>query len=315
MIYLQTLAGLVMLVVGGDLVVRGAVVAAHRFRVKPVLVGLTVISFGTSLPELLVSVEAVMFGYPGLAVGSIVGSNIANILLILGTTAVIYPIALHAHGVRREAGAVVGSALLLFVLGWGDVIVAWHGAAMLALLAGLTWSSYRRNRLVAAEEPPVPGETAPVQQNGWATLALIASGLVLLMLGADQLIDGGVAIARQLGVPNAIIGLTLIAVGSSLPELTSAVIAAYRRQPGLAVGNVLGSNVFNILGALGAAALVGPIPVDLPVLEVDIWVMLAASFELALFVFTGRSIGRLIGALFLVIFAVYITAQFIGVGV
>ena len=319
MIYLQTLAGLVMLVIGGDLVVRGAVAAAHRFRVKPVLVGLTVISFGTSLPELLVSVQAVMSGYPGLAVGSVVGSNIANILLILGTTAVITPIALHAHGVRREAGAVVGSALLLFVLGWGDVIVAWHGAAMLALLAGLTWSSYRRNRLAVAEEPAVPVETvpredAPVLQNGWATLALIAGGLVLLMLGADQLIDGGVAIARQLGVPNAVIGLTLIAIGSSLPELTSAVIAAYRRQPGLAVGNVLGSNVFNILGALGVAALVGPIPVDLPVLEIDIWIMLAASMTVALFVFMGREIGRVTGAAFLVIFAVYITAQFIGGG-
>jgi cation:H+ antiporter len=313
MIYFQTLAGLVMLVLGGDLVVRGAVAVAHRFRVKPVLVGLTVISFGTSLPELLVSVEAVTFGYPGLAVGSIVGSNIANILLILGVTAVIYPIALHAHGVRREAGAVVGSALLLFVLGWGDVIVAWHGAAMLALLAGLTWSTYRRNRLSDSDEPPVLGEAAPASRTGWATVGFIAGGLVFLMVGADQLIEGGVAVAHQLGVPNAIIGLTLIGIGSSLPELTSCAIAAYRRQPGLAVGNVLGSNVFNILGALGAAALVGPIPVDLPVLEVDIWIMLAASVAVALFVFTGRPIGRLVGASFLAIFAVYITAQFIGV--
>ena len=315
MIYLQTLAGFVMLVLGADLLVRGAVAAAQRFRVKPVLVGLTVISFGTSLPELLVSVEAVMFGYPGLAVGTIVGSNIANILLILGATAVIYPVALHAQGVRYEAAAVVGSALLLVVFGWGDVIVAWHGAAMLALLAGLIWSTYRRNRLAAADEPAVLDETVPALQIGWMTLGLIAGGLMLLMVGADQLIEGGVAIARQLGVPNAIIGLTLIAIGSSLPELTSCVIAAYRRQPGLAVGNVLGSNVFNILGALGAAALVGPIPVDLPVLEVDIWLMLAASLAVALFVFTGRSIGRLFGASFLVIFAVYITAQFTGVGV
>jgi cation:H+ antiporter len=299
-----------MLVLGGDFVVRGAVAAAHRFRVKPVLVGLTVISFGTSLPELLVSVQAVSSGYPGLAVGSIVGSNIANILLILGATAVITPIALHAHGVRRETVAVVGSALLLVVLGWGDVIVAWHGAAMLALLAGLTWSTYRRNRL--ADQPAVLGETAPAVQRGWVTLALIAGGLVLLMFGADQLIEGGVAMAHQLGVPNAIIGLTLIAIGSSLPELTSCVIAAYRRQPGLAVGNVLGSNVFNILGALGAAAMIGPIPVDLPVLEIDIWIMLAASLVLALFVFIGRPIGRLVGASFLAIFAVYITAQFVG---
>lgn len=313
MIYLQTLAGFVMLVLGGDLVVRGAVAAAQRFRVTPVLVGLTIISFGTSLPELLVSVQAVMSGYPGLAVGSIVGSNTANILLILGTTALITPIVLRDHGVRREAGAVVGSALLLVIFGWGDVIVAWHGVAMLTLLAVLTWSTYRRNRLTDADGPAVLGEGAPVLQNGWATIALIAGGLALLMLGADQLIDGGVAIAHQLGVPNAIIGLTLIAIGSSLPELTSAVIAAYRRQPGLAIGNVLGSNVFNILGALGAAALVGPIPVDLPVLEVDIWIMLAASAAVALFVFTGRPIGRLVGALFLAIFAVYITAQFVGV--
>ena len=186
---------------------------------------------------------------------------------------------------------------------------------MLTLLAVLTWSTYRRNLLAATEDPPVLGETVPALQTSSATLGFIVGGLVLLMFGADQLIDGGVAIARELGVPNAIIGLTLIAIGSSLPEMTSCVIAAYRRQPGLAVGNVLGSNVFNILGALGAASLIGPIPVDLLVLEVDIWLMLAASAAMALFIFMGRDIGRGVGMLFLAVYAVYIAIHFTGFGV
>ena len=294
-------AGLLGLLFGGEALVRGAVAIAARLRISPLVIGVTLVGFGTSTPELLTSLQAAWIGAPGIAVGNVVGSNIANILLILGAAAALSPITIGPRAFRRD-----GTALMLgTALGMGLLAVGLIGAAGGALLltALLIYLATVLRSGDSAVEAPEVGQMAPL-----LALAYALGGLVVTIIGARLLVLGAVDVAAGLGVSEAVIGLTIVAVGTSLPELVTSVIAARRGQSDLAFGNVLGSNLFNLLGILGITALVHPLEVPGEILSFDIWVMGGATLALGLVAVTGWRITRGEGALLLAGYAAYLAA-------
>ncbi|MCR9151742.1 MAG: calcium/sodium antiporter [Rhodobacteraceae bacterium] len=298
MLYLAFAAGLVALFFGGDWLVRGAVGVARRFRVPPMVIGLTIVGFGTSMPELLVSVEAALDGVPQIAIGNVIGSNIANVLLILGAAAVIFPVHAPLAPMRRDIIAVILATLALWaVLASGEIGRGIGAAMVLALAVYLFYCLRAGDAAEPEDELPLPL---------WRALAEGIGGLLVLMAGARLLVWSASEIARTYGVSEAVIGLTVVAIGTSLPELATAVVAAYRKQSEIALGNVLGSNLFNILAILGITALVVPIPVDPRFAGLDIALALAAVLVLpALSAVAGR-IGRIAGGAMLAAYAAYI---------
>ena len=289
--------GLVALLAGGDLLVRGAVGVARRFGVSPLVIGLTLVGFGTSAPELVTSLSAALAGAPAIALGNVVGSNIANILLILGVAALLRPVAAQMAGLPREAAWVGGSALALAALAVSGQISTWSGVCLIGFLGFYLWGAFRSSS-VPSDDLSIPTDPLPKA----ATLLVI--GLALTIGGAIALVDGATGIARAYGVPEAVIGLTLVAVGTSLPELATTVMAARRGQSDVALGNILGSGIFNILGILGTTALVAPLPVDASLLP-DIGVMLASTALLIGLLFWKKCIGRKSGGMFLLLYAGY----------
>ena len=289
--------GLVALLAGGDLLVRGAVGVARRFGVSPLVIGLTLVGFGTSAPELVTSLSAALAGAPAIALGNVVGSNIANILLILGVAALIRPVAAQMAGLPREASWVGGSALALAALAVSGQISTLSGACLIGFLGFYLWGAFRSSS-VPSDDLSILTDPLPKA----ATLLVI--GLALTIGGAIALVDGATGIARAYGVPEAVIGLTLVAVGTSLPELATTVMAARRGQSDVALGNILGSGIFNILGILGTTALVVPLPVDASLLP-DIGVMLASTALLIGLLFWKKCIGRKSGGMFLLLYAGY----------
>lgn len=308
---LLILAGLAGLVLGGEWLVRGAVSAARSFGLSPLVIGLTLVGFGTSAPELATSLQAALSGSPGLAIGNVVGSNIGNILLILGIAALLAPVAVSPAALRRDGG-VMGLATLL-CLGavlWGEIgrgVGAGLAAALLAYLGFTLWSEKRAGGTEAAAV--YADEAALVPRSGRgraAALGLALVGLAVILLGARLLVSGAVIIARDLGMSETVIGLTIVAIGTSLPELVTAVVAVRKGQGDVAVGNVIGSNIFNILGILGVTALVQPMPIPPEILRLDIWVMCGATLLLFAFARTGWTVSRREGAVFLACYAVYL---------
>lgn len=318
----MVVVGLGALVLAGDWLVRGAVALSLRLGVPAAIVGLTVVAFGTSAPELLVSVQAVLAGVPALALGNVVGSNIANVLLVLGVPALIAAVPV----VRAEAGhdtVVMMLATLLFVglallgpIGWPQALVLLAGLGLMLGDAVRRGRAARRDARDAGASAAVEGvDPALAHTTTRGQVALwIGLGLVGLPLGAALLVEGSVGIARSLGVTEAVIGLTLVAVGTSLPELATTVMAALRREAGVAMGNVLGSNIFNLLGIIGVAGLVGPLPVPPEMLARDLWVMLGTAALLGLFVVTGRSIGRWAGLGLVLAYGTYLAALAFNIG-
>lgn len=289
-------AGLVLLVFGGDALVKGAVSLALRLGIPALIVGLTVVAFGTSAPELLVSVNAALNGQAGIALGNVVGSNIANILLILGLPALIATIHTSLLDTRRGYVVMLATALLLIALSFLGPFTWWHGLILLAGLALTLWDNLRiarahRAELAAAETP----EGADPGMPGWKIGGLILAGLVGLGFGADLLVDGAVSIARDLGISETVIGLTLVAIGTSLPELVTSVMAAIRKQADVAMGNVIGSNTFNVLAILGITSVIAPMEVPPQLLSFDLWVMLGVSLLLVPFIFLKVNIGKAAG--------------------
>lgn len=288
---LAVLAGLVLLVVAGDLLVRGAVNLSLRLGIPSLIVGLTVVAFGTSAPELLVSVKAVLDHAPGIALGNVVGSNIANILLVLGIPAVISVIhAGDAHARRSYLTMLAATLLFILVALLGPI--RWpHALVLLAGLGLMLWDNYRKAKAHrVAEEVDLEG--ADPAMPIWRIALYTVLGLIGLPLAADLLVDGAVGIARIYDVSETVIGLTLVAVGTSLPELATSITAALRREADVAMGNVIGSNVFNLLGIIGVAGLIGPLPVPASMLNFDLWAMLAATLAMAPFVLGRRDITR-----------------------
>jgi len=308
------LFGVALLTVGGEALIRGALAAANRLGVSPLLSGLVIVGFGTSMPELVVSVDAALSQRPDIAIGNVVGSNIGNILLILGTCALITPLAVKPLALRRDAVAVAAASILFLILVSGSALGPADGVIfLLALVAYLAWAyqSERFHAAPSAELHKAEAEelTALPKSVAW-TVATVILGLVLLIAGSQVLLVGAVGIAEHFGVSEAVIGLTLVAVGTSLPELTISVIAALRRHADVAVGNVLGSNIFNLLGILGVSALLQPLPVHARILQFDQWVMLATSLLLLLFLYTGRRLNRYEGGVFLAGYGIYIGLSF-----
>ena len=311
----QTLGGLLLLFGGGELLLRGAVGLARNFGLSPLLIGLTVVAAATSMPELVVTVTAGLDGLTDIGVGNVVGSNIANILLILGAAAVIHPIPTDPRMVRRDAGAVLIATALFVGFGVTGPLGWVHGAIMLALLGAYLWFCYW-NEVVAGDRDQPAAENEDLTELGWTpagtrlALVTVAAGAGGLVLGSDLLVEGAVSIARAAGISESVIGLTLIAVGTSLPELATAVTAARHRHSDLALGNALGSNIFNILLVLGVLVLIAPVQLAAEVLRFDIWVMVGVTVLLFPVMLSGWRICRLEGALFLALYAAYIGYQF-----
>jgi cation:H+ antiporter len=305
--------GLVLLVAGADALVRGASRLALSFGVSPLVVGLTVVAFGTSAPEMAVSVGAAHGGNVDIAIGNVVGSNIFNVLFILGAAAVIAPLVVDAQLIRQEVPVMIGAALLLFLLASDRGISHVDGAVLFGLLLAYTaflvvqsrrQSSATRAEYAEAVEGMVPGEVAGhrVRDAGY-----VVGGLALLVLGAQTLVGAAVTIATLLGVPQLIVGLTIVAAGTSLPEVATSILAAIRGERDIAVGNVVGSNIFNILSVLGASAVVAPttLTVSPAVLGFDLPVMVTVAVACLPVFFTGNLIARWEGLLFLGYYSAY----------
>lgn len=306
-------AGLVALTVGADLLVRGASKLALSFGISPLVIGLTVVALGTSAPEMAVSVGAVFNGTGDIAVGNVVGSNIANVLLILGLTAAIAPIAVADQIVRQEVPIMIAVSVLLTALAYDGVLARLEGALLLALLLAYLWLLIRQARRVSKARR-APADAAPTQAaSGWdghwgVQAGLVVGGLALLVFGADFLVGAAVTIARALGVSDLVIGLTVVAVGTSMPEIATSLLAALRGERDIAVGNVVGSNTFNVLGCLGLSALLAEpgIAVSEAARSFDLWVMLAVTCACLPIAITGREIARWEGCAFLGFYGAYL---------
>ncbi|WP_404375986.1 calcium/sodium antiporter [Vreelandella aquamarina] len=311
---LSLLAGIVLLFLGGESLIRGAVAGAKRIGVTPLLTGLVVVGFGTSAPELVVSVDAAIREQPDIAVGNIVGSNIGNILLILGLCAAICPMSVHPLALRRDGVVVVAASLLFIVLAWSGALSRWEAALLLASLTTYLIWAYRTERdqpLPAAEMHSAEADELSAVPRSTATIiGALAIGLAMLIGGSQLLLYGATGLAQAVGISEAVIGLTIVAVGTSLPEMAVSVIAALRRHADVAVGNILGSNIFNLLGILGISAFLQPLPVAERVSQFDQWVMLGSAGLLLLFLYTGMRLSRWEGTALLGGYAAYIALSF-----
>ncbi len=307
-LFLFTAAGLVLLIFGGDFLVRGAVSLSLRLGIPALIVSLTVVAFGTSAPELLIAIKAALAGVPGIALGNVIGSNTANVLLVMGVPAMISVISMAECDTRRSYLQMLAATVAFIVLCFLGPLHIWHGLLLLALLAAMLISAARaagRSRMA-----PEDIEEGEADMARWKIAAYILGGLIALPLGAQFLIQGATGLAAALGFSDAVFGLLLVAIGTSLPEFATTVAAAWRRQADVVLGNVIGSNMFNLLAIMGVASLFGPLEVDQTFLRYDLWVMAAASLMLAPFVFYGVTLGRVMGAGFLVAFGVYIATLF-----
>ena len=300
--------GLVILLLAGDSLVKGAVNLSLRLGVPALIVSLTIVAFGTSAPELLISVQAIIDGVPGLALGNVVGSNTANILLVLGIPALLATMHTSEHDTKASYQQMIAASLLFVVLCFFGPLNWISGIILLLALAGMLVHAARSARAHRATAADDLDEVEGADPNlGWAKIVFyLVVGLIGLPMGASLLVDGSVNIARDFGISETVIGLTLIAIGTSLPELATTVMAALRRQADVALGNVIGSNMFNLLGIMGVASLVGTIPVDRQFLEFDLWVMLAASLLLVPFVHLKRDVTRLWGVILTALYIAYL---------
>lgn len=298
--------GIVLLYFGAEALVRGSVAVATRLGLTPLVIGLTVVAFGTSMPEMVVSVGATLDDLAPIAVGNVVGSNIGNIALILGLCAVIRPLAVHAQVVRLDIPIMIGTSLLLVVMLLDDRIGRFEGALLVTGLFAYTVMSLRIARREGAAVQGEFAEGAPAApQSIGLSVGLIAAGLALLVLGARFLVTGGTDLARSVGVSDAVIGLTIVAIGTSLPELATSLIATLKGEGDIAIGNVVGSSIFNILGILGVAALIRPLAgTEMRIL--DLAVMTGVAVLLLPLARSGFALSRAEGVLFLVGYGIYI---------
>lgn len=297
--FLFAAIGLVILLLAGDLLVRGAVNSSLRLGLPALIVSLTIVAFGTSAPELLISIEAIKNDAAGLALGNVVGSNTANILLVLGVPALISTLNTADCNTRKSYVTMLLASVIFVAMAFVGPFTWIHGVILLTLLALILGDQAREalahRRSLAALEEDLEGVDPDMPW--WKIGMFLVLGLIGLPLGADIFVDASLIIARNFGVSDSVIGLTLVALGTSLPELATTVMAAIRRQADVALGNVIGSNMFNLLGIIGVASIFGDIPVDMSFLTFDLWVMLGASILIAPFVFSNtRNMTRRWGA-------------------
>lgn len=323
-IALQLVGGLILLMLGGELLVRGAVQVATRLGVSPLVIGLTLVGFGTSTPELVTSVQAALSGSPGIAYGNIVGSNIANILLILGIAAIITPIAVSSNALKRDSTIMVLVTVVFAIVAALVPMGLLAGLVFVAALAGYIFAAFWHERGLAAgalddahgaafdkslalqEADPALKGTSDIGKSAFLSILIAVAGLALVVLGGNFLVSGAVGLARSFSISETIIGLTIVAIGTSMPELVTSVMAALRKQTEVAFGNVVGSNIYNILGIGGFTALISPTNVPSEIVRFDNLIMIGASLVLVAFAFTGRRISRREGAILVAGYAAYV---------
>lgn len=310
MVFVYAVLGLLILLLAGDSLVKGAVNLSLRVGIPALIVSLTIVAFGTSAPELLISIKAALHDAPGIALGNVVGSNTANVLLVLGVPALITVLHTSACNSRKSYVLMLGASLLFIALAFRGVFDRTAGVILLVALAGFLLDAIRqamkhRNTECFDEDLEEP-EGADPDMPGWKIALFLVLGLIGLPLGADLLVDSAHEIAVMFGVPDEVIGLTLVALGTSLPELATTVMAAIRKQADVAIGNVIGSNMFNLLAIIGVASMIAPIEVAEDFLEFDLWVMLGASLLLFPFVFMKKDLGKTWGVILSVLYVVYV---------
>jgi len=299
-------AGLVALFAGGELLVRGAAALGSRFGLSPLVSGLTIVAFGTSAPELAVSLQAALDGIAGLAVGNVVGSNICNIALILGLTALVRPPTVEAVVIRRDIPIMIAGSMLLIAMLLDDSIGRIEGGALAAaLLAYIVFTIRMARRASQAVSREFAAELSAVTSSPVPSTFLLMAGLLILVFGSDMFVRGASQLAAALGVPAAVIGLSIVAIGTSLPEIATSLVAAIRGHGDMAVGNLVGSNIFNIFGILGATALVRPVSRG-AVGASDLGAMMLVALVLVPLAFTARRVDRWEGGVLLAIYAAYL---------
>lgn len=315
--YIYLIAGLAVLVVGGDILVKGAVGLAEKLQIPALLIGLTVVAFGTSAPELFISLKAALDGASGLAIGNVVGSNITNVLLVMGVPALLAPTVCDEDGISRNLNMMIGFTLIFMVMLYHDELSRFDGFALLMLLCLYLYGQVRIARQkkslgIEGEEADYHDEVSSVPTSNLMIGTLLAIGIVLLPLGAELTVTGAKSIAQDWGISDAVIGLTVVALGTSLPELATAIVATLRGNASLAVGNVVGSNIFNIGSIMGITAIIQPMEVDASILQLDIWIMLACALLIAALAHWKVKLGKLVGFALTGLYAIYITIQFAG---
>lgn len=299
MTYILFLIGLVALFAGGEFLVRGSSSIARHYRLSPLLIGLTIVGFGTSAPELMVSVQAAIEGQPAIAIGNVLGSNVANILLILGVSAAIAPLLIPIKKIWRDLGFMLLATAAIWVMLLDGIVTRPEGVMLVLGLILFLTSAF----LFGKSE--VDTDTTPPMKMPLA-IGLTLAGLVALVIGAHFLVDSATTIARSFGVSEALIGLTIVAVGTSLPELATSVVAAMRKQTEIAVGNVVGSNVFNIFSILGITAIISPIPADPRFASIDMLWVAGTAIGLTVIAVLLRGVPRIAGFGLLAAYAAYI---------
>lgn len=309
MAWLLLVVGLVLLVVGADVLVRGAARLAANFGIPSLVIGLTVVAFGTSAPELAVSVKAAYSGQAELAIANVVGSNIFNILFILGVSAIIAPLVVSQQLIRQDVPIMIGVSLLAVLMALDGQINRLEAAVLaLGLIVYTSFLFYQGRKQGADAVDGEVDELLSVEVPAWKNILLVVGGLILLVLGARWLVQSAVEIASAWGVSEAVIGLTIIAMGTSLPEVMTSIVAALKGERDIAIGNVVGSNIFNVLSVLGISGVVSPTPLlaGAQMAQIDIPVMLGVAALCAPLFFTGAIVSRIEGALFLVLYGAYV---------
>ncbi len=302
-----------MLLLCADYVVRGAVRLAQMLGLSTLLIGLTVVAFGTSAPEFVTALTAALAATPDMALGNIVGSNIANLLLVLGIAAFVSPLVCSNRAISRDGMAMLAATVVFVVLGLLSGYGPWHGAILVALILIYILHSYRAERRASALESvhvQEAEEVADLPQSPWRAAMLVVGGIIGILVGAELLVRGGAGIARAVGISETVIGLTLVALGTSLPELATAIMASRRNHGDVAIGNILGSNIFNLLAIGGGVALITPLPMPPQILRFDIWVLLFFSLLVLLLLLGGRRLRRREGVFLIAMYVAYVAVQF-----
>lgn len=314
---LQILAGLALLLAGGRYLVRAGVTLAEDMGVSPLMIGLTVVAAGTSSPELLVNLVAAVKDVSSLGVGNVIGANIANVLLVLGAAGLVHPIARNSAILQRDAPVMLVAVLAFAAAAWTGQLARWQGMLMIASWAAYIVAIYRIERRSTAALAERKAEVAQLEERrrrpAWQTASILAGAIAALVGGSHVLVEGAVTAARALGIAEVVIGATIVALGTVMPEAVASVTAALHRHTDLALGNVIGSIVINIFGVLGLAATVRPLAIPAEVLRFDLWVMLGACVLLVIVGRLARGIGRGISAGMLAAYVAYDVALYAGV--
>lgn len=299
---LLLILGLATLILGGEFLVRGSVHIAHKLNLSSLVIGMTVVSFGTSAPELIVSLKAALSGNSDIALGNVVGSNIANIALVLGLTVLIFPMVVDRNTKTIDWPMMMFSSVLFYLFASDGVIKMWEGLILFLLLVGFTYFIINKS---VKDTKSVKDSVKPNSHFGISILYLIG-GLIGLYFGAEWLLDGAVTIAKDLGMEERIIGVTIVAFGTSVPELVTSCVAAFKKESGISIGNLIGSNIFNILSVIGISAFITPMSVSKGILSYDMIWMLAISLALLPMILFGAKLGRTKGFMLFSLYLVYI---------